>query len=106
MYDIYDNKYVIESATTQTIENKEDIELYEELTLALELINDDKFNLVNSEINNGIVFGISTPYPYGLPVDVGTIFYNMNMNYNVKIKETSKYVYNVERYFEIKIEKN
>lgn len=97
---------VIESATTQTIGSKEDIELFNELRLALELMDNDKFKVINCNINNSINFGISTPYPHGLPVEVGTLFYNSNMNYNIYIKETSQCVYNVERYFDINIQRD
>jgi len=106
MFDMNNNMRVIDSATTQTIGTKEDIELFNELRLALELMNDSKFNLIKSEINNSINFGISTPYPHGLPIEVGTLFYNANMNYDINIKEGSQCVYNIERYFEIKLRKN
>lgn len=101
-----DNMRVIESAATQTTGTKEDIELFNELRLALELMDNDKFNLMKGEINNIINFGISTPYPHGLPVEVGTLFYNVNMNYDINIKESSQCVYDMERYFDIKIIKN
>jgi hypothetical protein len=100
------NMRVIESAVTQNYGTKEDILLYEELLLSLELMEDKRFNLIESSIDKGINFGISTPYPHGLPVEIGTLFFNADMNYDVKIKETSKCVYNVERYFEIKIKKD
>lgn len=106
MFKKNDNMRVIESAITQTIGCKEDIELFEELRLSLELMESDRYNVVTSEINNGINFGISTPYPHGLPVEIGTLFYNTNMNYSINVKETSQCVYNVERYFEIKIKRD
>jgi len=106
MFETNDNMSVIESANTQTIEIKRDVELYNELRLALELMNNGKFNLMKGEINSIINFGISTPYPHGLPVEVGMLFYNVNMDYDISIKETSQCVYNVERYFEITIKRD
>ena len=101
-----DNMRVIESAATQTTGTKEDIELFNELRLSLELMESDRFKVINGCISNEINFGISTPYPHGLPVEVGTLFYNVNMNYDIKIKESSQCVYDMERYFDIKIIKN
>jgi hypothetical protein len=79
--------------------------LYNELNVALGLIDED-FTIRDIDINdedNGINYGISTSYPHGLPERVGMLFFNIDYDYRISIKETSKYVYNRERYFEINI---
>jgi len=100
-----DRMFVTETAIRHKLGTKEEIELYEELSLALELMGKEKFNVVGSGIGNGIDFSISTPYPYGLPENVGTLFFNVSTNFDVKVKETSECVYNMERHFEIKLKK-
>ena len=81
---------------------KDDVELFNWLNVVMENTN-DMFNVVSSSIGEEISYGISTPYPYGLPYSIGSIFFNIDMNYDVSIKENSKCVYNLERYFEVKI---
>lgn len=76
---------------------KEEIELYEELSLALELIQDDSFRVLGSRICNGIDFHIVTQYPNGLPVNVGSMFFNINTSYNVKIEQTPLYCNGLHR---------
>jgi len=97
--------FVIDSAIKNNLGNREEIQLYEQLSLALELMEDDTFNIVDSEINNGINFGITTRFPYPLPENIGIMFFNIDSEYDVNIKETSKFVYNGERYFAVTIKK-
>jgi len=97
--------FVVESAIKNNLGTKEDIQLYEQLSLALELMEDD-FTVVDSGIGGGIDFGITTRFPHGLPLEVGTMFFNISTDYDINIKETSKYVYNQERHFSIKINKS
>ena len=97
--------FVVESAIKHNLGTKEEIQLYEQLSLALELM-EDNFNVVDSGIGGGIDFGITTKFPHGLPEDVGTMFFNVSTDYDVKIKETSQFVYNQERHFSIKIKKS
>ncbi len=84
----YDNcrTSVIDTAILNGIGTKEDVELYNQLSIALELIDDD-FNVIYSDINDGIDFGITTPYPNGLPEKVGVLFFDTDLDYNVNIKE-------------------
>ena len=66
-------------------------------------MNNKNFNIVDSKIDNGIEFGITTEFPYGLPENIGIMFFNISTDFDVNVKETSKYVYNRERYFTINI---
>jgi len=92
MYDVEDDRMdVVDSAIKCKLGTKEDIELYEELSLALELMNKDDFRVEGSRINNGIDFNIMTPYPNGLPESVGTLFFNVSTDYKVCICETNFY---------------
>ena len=107
MYDVEDDRmFVIDSAIKHNLGTKEEIELYEEISLALELMEDEKFCIASSSIGGGIDFGISTPYPHGLPEKVGLLFFGVSTDFDVKVKETSQCVYNTERYFQIKLTKS
>jgi hypothetical protein len=107
MYDVDDEKmFVVDSAIQHKLGSKEEIELYEEMSLALELMDDQSFRVANSSINNGVAFGIVTKYPHGLPENVGTLFFNVSTNFDVKIKETSQCVYSGERYFHVNLKKS
>ena len=105
-YDEENRVFVVESAIKNSLGTREEIQLYEELSLALELMEDDSFTVVDSDINNGIEFGISTKFPYPLPENIGIMFFNISPEFDVNIKETSRFVYNGERYFSIKIKKD
>jgi len=98
--------FVIEGAIKHNLGSKEEIELYNELSLAMELMEDPEFNVVDSGIGGGIDFGITTRFPHGLPESVGTMFFNIDTKFDVSIKETSKYVYEGERHFAINIKNN
>lgn len=98
--------FVVESAIKNNLGNPEEIRLYEELSLALELMQDNSFKIVESKIDTGINFGISTKFPYPLPENIGMMFFDINPEFNVKIKETSRCVYEGERYFEINLKKD
>lgn len=69
--------------------SKEEIELYERLSIALELMEDNSFSVENSKIDNGIDFDIITPYPDGLPEKVGALFFNINTAFDVKCEEVN-----------------
>jgi hypothetical protein len=104
MNDVDDDRmFVIDSAIKHKLGSKDEIELYEELSLALELMENEKFRVDGSGIGGGIDFSITTPYPHGLPEKVGSLFFNVSTDYNVKVKETSECVYNSERHFVVKI---
>jgi len=100
-----DRVCVVESAIKQQLGTHEEIQLYSQLSYSLELIQNNDFKVANSTINQGLNFGIATPYPHGLPESVGNLFFNVDLNYDVSVRETSKCVYNLERYFDVRIEK-
>jgi hypothetical protein len=106
MLDIEDDRmFVIDTAIKHKLGSREEIELYEELSLALELMEDQNFKVNGSSIGCGVDFSITTPYPDGLPENVGTMFFNVSTDFNVQVKETQLYANNGERHFEIKINK-
>jgi hypothetical protein len=85
--------------------DKEEINLYEEMSLALELMHDNSFDITQSGIGNSIYFSITTPYPDGLPFNVSSMFFNVNTNYNVNVKETPIYAGKGMRHFHVTIKK-
>jgi len=105
-YDEDDRVFVVDTAIKHNLGSREEIELYEELSLALELMEDDNFRVVDSSIGGGIDFGITTKFPHGLPESVGSLFFNIDTDFNVKVKETSRCVYAGERYFAVSIKKD
>lgn len=105
-YDEDDRVFVVESAIKNKLGSRDEIQLYEQLSLALELMEDNSFNVVDSGIGGGIDFGITTKFPHGLPENVGTMFFNISPEFDVSIKETSQCVYAGERYFAINIKKD
>lgn len=104
----YDNNdcrtSVVDDAIMKNLGSKEDIQLYNSINIALELSQDD-FNIIESSVGDNINFGISTKFPHGLPLDIGNMFFSIDNNYDVSIKETSRCVYSGERYFDINIKK-
>jgi len=73
--------------------------------MALELDENDNYNVVNSGIGDGIDFGITTSYPDGLPENLGAMFFNVDTKYDIKVQETMMCASQGERYFEIKLKK-
>jgi len=101
---------VAEYARQHNTGDKQDIQLYEELSLALELMQDNSFKLIGSRICNGLDFQIVTKYPDGLPDNIGTMFFNVDSSYSVSVKETplvTKGLHNgiTEMNFAIKLKK-
>ena len=97
MFDVEDDRmFVIDTAIKHKLGSRE------ELTLAMELMENEKFTILGSGIGGGLDFSIVTPYPHGLPEKVGALFFNINPNFNVKIKETSLYTYIVNGIFKLK----
>lgn len=83
-----ENNYIdiFDLAIKNQLGTQNEIQLYQQLIIALELIDDD-FKILYSEINHGIHFAIVTPYPNGLPESIGSLFFNIDLNFDVKIKE-------------------
>ena len=106
MLDVDDDRtFVVESAIKHKLGTKEEIELYEELCLALELMEDENFKVVGSGIGGGIDFSITTEYPKPLPEKVGQLFFGVNTDFEVKCQETKTYEDRDERHFQFKIKK-
>jgi len=106
-YDESDNRtFVVDSAIKNNLGTPEEIELYNQLSIAMELMEDNSFNVVDEGIGNGIEFGITTRFPHALPESVGMLMFNVDSNFDVSIKETSQCVYAGERHFAITIKKD
>ena len=106
MFDVEDDRmFVVESAIKHKLGTKEEIELYEELSLALELMEDSNFKVVGSGIGGGIDFSITTEYPQPLPDKVGLLFFGVRTDFDVKCKETDTYADRDERHFQFKLKK-
>lgn len=97
--------FIIDTAIRHNLGSKREIELFEELSLALELMGDDSFYIAEGGIGGGIDFGIITKYPDGLPEKVSLLFFNINTDFNLEIKEMPEFANIDERYFHIKINK-
>lgn len=102
---------VINAAIKNNLGSKEDIQLYEHLLVALDLMQDEKFEVDSSNINNGINFIITTQYPNGLPEKVGMLFFNIDTHYDVECKENThtlngKMLNGQCRFYIIKIKKH
>jgi hypothetical protein len=107
MLDIEDDRmFVIESAIKHKLGSREEIELYEELSLALELMEDDSFKVVGSGIGDGIDFSITTEYPNPLPDKVGQLFFGIRSDFDVKCKETNTYEDQDQKHFVFKLKKS
>jgi len=106
-----DRTFVVDSAIKHNLGSKDEIELYEELSIALELMEDSGFSIIESSIKNGINFDIVTPYPDGLPENVGVLFFSVNPKYIVTCQEPELHDvfrkrFNLDtRHFKIKIKK-
>jgi len=87
--------------------DKESVALYDQLLLALELMKNDSFNVEDSGISVGsnLWFSITTPYPDGLPENIGAMFFNVNNNFDVKVVETEVYATVNKKHFHIYIKK-
>lgn len=104
-YDEEDRDFVVESAIKNNLGDPEEIRLYEELSLALELDDNKNYNVVGSGIGDGIDFNITTQYPDGLPDNIGTMFFNVNTSFDVNVVESQQCASVGERLFEISLKK-
>ena len=101
-----DRTFVIDAAIKNNLGTPEEIDLYNELSIAMELMEDNSFNVVDEGIGNGVDFGITTKFPHAMPDDVAVMFFNVSHDFDVSVKETSQCVYAGERHFAINIKKN
>ena len=95
-----------EVATENKLRDPEEIKLYEELNLALELDENEDYHVVGSGIGDGIYFHITTQYPNGLPDNISTMFFNVNTDFSLNVQETSQCASEGERMYEIKLKLN
>ena len=83
----------------------DEIQLYEQLHQTFELDEDENYCVVASGIDDGVNFFITTPYPDRLPDNIGTLFFNIDMDFDVKVQESSQCASVGERYYEVKLKK-
>lgn len=103
MLDVFDDRKL--NINTSIKHEKDEIDLYKQLDLALELMKNDSFNLEDSGLGKSMWFSITTPYPDGLPENVGTMFFNVSNDYNVKVEETQVYAERCKRHFQVFLKK-
>src|SRR5208337_4409331 len=99
-FDVYDDFSLIDKGIIYSNVDKQKIIFYQELKLAIDLIQGE-FNLVTSSISeNNMTFLISTKYPDGLPENLALMFFNADLKYNINISECNMYEYDdKQRYF-------
>jgi len=103
MLDVYDDRML--NINTSVDHSKDEVELYKQLNLALELMGNDSFNVEDSGLGKNMWFSITTPYPDGLPENIGTMFFNVDNDYNVKVEETQVYAEKCKRHFQVFLKK-
>jgi hypothetical protein len=103
MLDVYDDRML--NINTSVDHKKEEIDLYKHLNYALELMQNDSFTVEDSGLGKKLWFSITTPYPDGLPVNVGSMFFNVNNDFDVKVEETQVYAGKGKRHFQIFLNK-
>ena len=104
-YDEEDRVFMVDSAIKNNLGDPEEIKLFEELSLAIELDSNKEYNVIDAGICNGINFNITTKYPDGLPENIGTMFFNVDNNFDVKILETNTYADIGQRMFNVCLKK-
>lgn len=103
MKSVYNDRML--NVNTSVEHSREEIDLYKHLNLALELMKNDSFNVEDSGLGNNLWYSITTPYPEGLPVNVGSMFFNVSNDYNVKVEETQVYAKENKKHFQIILKK-
>ncbi len=86
--------------------DKEELQLFQELFSALEVMKDDSFNLDNCEINDGVMFVITTDYPNPLPNKVAELFFNADLKFDIIFQETDILSFAGKRHFIFHFVKN
>lgn len=107
MYEIDDDEVSIIDSAIRRNAGKDEIRLYEQMSLALDLMNtENNFRVLHKCVENGTVyFEIATDYPNELPVNVGMLFFNADNNFDVQIKEYQYTCYPESRFFNIHLKK-
>jgi len=87
--------------------NPKEIKLFEYLNTALDIIKSQRggFNVVNSTINDGIHYKITTNYPDVLPQEAGCLFFDIDAGFNVSCVELPPKESPSLRNYEINIQK-
>ena len=99
-------QFVVETAIKNNLGDPEEIQLYNELSIAMELDDDNNnYNVVGSGIGDGVNFDITTSYPDGLPENIGTMFFNVDNSFSVDVIESQQCASAGERLFEINLKK-
>ena len=86
---------------------KDEIKLFSELNLAMELDENKNYDLVDCQldIEKGLDFCITTTYPDGLPDNLGVMFFSVDPSFRVNVQETNRCASVGERMFEINLKK-
>jgi hypothetical protein len=103
MLGIFDNRML--NINTSVEHSKEEIDLYKQLNYALELMENNSFEVEDSGLGNNLWFSITTPYPDELPVNVSSMFFNVSTDFDVQVKETQVYAKECKRHFQIFLKK-
>jgi hypothetical protein len=103
MLDVFDDRML--NINTSVKHEKEEIDLYKHLNLALELMKNDSFTVEDSGLGKNLWFSITTPYPDGLPENVGMMFFNVSTDYKVEVKELQINTKDNKRHFHISLKK-
>jgi hypothetical protein len=98
---------VVEDAIKYNLASQEEIKLYEQLSFTLEMMQctANNFTVIGSGIGGGVDFSIATPYPDGLPENVGSLFFNVSTDFKVQVEESQVFAGRGERLFEINLKK-
>ena len=84
----------------------DEIKLYEQLSLAMELMEEKDFEIISENVGNGSIdFEIATDFPNDLPFHIGALFFSTDLRYKVKIHETQCIDYFEKRFYEISLKK-
>ena len=106
MFDIDDDRVSLIDAAINHKAGRDEILLFEEMSLAIELMNKGNFDVVTSNVTEGRVrFAISTQYPDGLPENIGVLFFNADRNFDVKVTECQCIDEYDRKYFDILFQK-
>lgn len=99
-------EFIVENAMKKNVATPEEIKLYEQINIALELDKNEDYHIELSGIGNDIFFNITTQYPDGLPDNVGTMFFNIDRTFNVNVLETNVCADVGQRMFEVHVKKS
>jgi hypothetical protein len=106
MFDVEDDRVSLVDLAIRHNAGKDEIELYEQMSIAMELMKKENFEIINENVLPGRVhFEIATPYPDGLPENLGMLFFNADKNFSVNVVEYHDIVNSYSRFFDINFKK-